>query len=350
MSLIPEFRAFIHWWGEGLYAGLPDGVRKLFRSDLPRLVLHMADPRRIDIVWQQDGKQLSCGQYLAGQDGNITSCVPQGKLNKPHQVELRLGKAQALHLQRPFPEAVRDNLRQVVGYQLDRLTPFAADAALFDTHAVRHDKAKKEVVADIHVVPRSTVSRLQTFLAGAGIGKLDAISIDGADASVNLLRDGQGNGGVAWSRIPLYFFIGALVISLLTPLAYKYRRVGQIEDALVELRQSSAGQLDIRDKLMEAEDALGFIEEKRKTSPVALEVVEKLSTDITEHTWLERLSLDGRKLEIQGESDKALSLIDTLEETPEFSGVRFKSPVTRNKDSGNDRFQIEANVEVANAQ
>ena len=54
------------------------------------------------------------------------------------------------------------------------------------------------------------------------------------------------------------------MLSLLVPLAYKYRRVDQIETALAEVRKSSAEQLAVRDKLLEAEDALKFIAEKRK--------------------------------------------------------------------------------------
>ena len=71
---------------------------------------------------------------------------------------------------------------------------------------------------------------------------------------------------------------------------------------------------------------------------------------IRDSTWLERLSLDGKQLEIRGESGKALTLIDLLEESDEFSNVRFKSPVTRNKDNGNDRFHIEATLEVAHVE
>jgi general secretion pathway protein L len=65
---------------------------------------------------------------------------------------------------------------------------------------------------------------------------------------------------------------------------------------------------------------------------------------------LERLGIQGGKLEIRGESAKALTLIDSLEEAPEFADVRFKSPVTRNKDNGRDRFHIEASLEVSNAE
>ena len=347
---MPNIQSFLRWWGEGLYQSLPDAVRKWFRSDLPRLILHLRDSQHVDVAWSQDGKQQTCGELVLGDAVASLDCIPAVQRLKPYHVELRLSTTQVLHMQRHFPEAAKENLRQVVGYQLDRLTPFSADSAYFDAHPLQHDKQRKEVLADIYVIPRHLVNQWLRQLAGLGVGKVDVISVADTANHINLMHDQQAalNGG--WSKIPLYAFLITLALSLLAPLAYKYRRVAQIDVALSELRQTSAGQLDVRDKLMAAEDALKFLEEKRKTSPIALDVVEKLSADIPEHTWLERLSLDGKTLEIRGESGKALSLIDLLEESDEFSNVRFKSPVTRNKDNGNDRFHIEATLEVAHVE
>ncbi len=352
MAFIPKLQAFMRWWGEGLYASLPDGLRKLFRRDLPRLVLHMQDEQSARIFWEDDGKQQERGEWsLADADrASLSGWIPTKAAHKPWQIELRLYKAQVLRMQRHFPEAVKDSLRQVVGYQLDRLTPFAPDNALYDARVVQHDKVRKELLADIYVAPRHLVERLLRQLADSGITQVHTISTVDAPGKVNLAHEQQAGEASSWSMIPLYLFLGALVVSLLAPLAYKYRRLEQIETAVAELRQSSAEQLAIRDKLTQAEEALRFLEEKRRTSPVALDVVEKISADIPAHTWLERLSLDGKTLEVRGESEKALTLIDTLEEAQEFANVRFKSPVTRNKDNGRDRFHIEASVEVAHAE
>lgn len=351
MSFIQKFRTFMLWWGEGLYSGLPKAARKLFRAELPRLVLQMLDDSLVNAVWVQDGKQQGRGRF-AWQDGGakLSDLVPERYRNKQYLLELQLGKTQVLHLQHYFPEAVRENLLQVLGYQLDRLTPFTADNACFDARVAQHDKVRKEILADIYVLPKHVAERLNHQLQALGVDEAQVISVDGAHPDINLAASRDTQQAQGWSRVPLYFFLGVLALSVLVPLAYKYRRLDQIETALADMRKSSSEQMAVRDKLMEAEDALRFIEEKRKSSPVALDVVEKLSTDIPEHTWLERLDIQGNKLEIRGESGKALTLIDTLEDAPEFSNVRFKSPVTRNKDNGRDRFHIEATLEVPHAQ
>ncbi|MCB1637473.1 MAG: PilN domain-containing protein, partial [Thiothrix sp.] len=100
-------------------------------------------------------------------------------------------------------------------------------------------------------------------------------------------------------------------------------------------------------KLLAAEDALHFLQERRKRSPVTLDIVERLSNEIPKHTWLERLELEGDTLQIYGESEKALTLIDTLEDSSAFSKVSFKSPVTRSRESGMDKFHIQAHLETS---
>jgi general secretion pathway protein L len=351
MSFTAKFQTFMRWWGEGLYNGLPNPARKLFRTELPRLLLQVQDERTLEAAWLQDGKKQTCGRInLQDTDTSLSNLLPKHAQRKPYQVELCLGKAQVLALQHYFPEAVKDNLQQVLSYQLDRLTPFTADNALFDARVAQHDKGRKEILADIVVVPKLVVERLSRQLSELGIGLIQIVSVAGAHPDINLLAKQSGATTQQWSRVPLYFFLGALALSLAIPLGYKYRRVDQIDTALAEVRKSSAEQLSIREKLVEAEDALKFIEDKRNTMPMALDVVEKLSALIPDHTWLERLGIQGGKLEIRGESAKALTLIDSLEEAPEFADVRFKSPVTRNKDNGRDRFHIEASLEVSNAE
>jgi general secretion pathway protein L len=350
MSFMPNIQSFLRWWGEGLYQSLPDAVRKWFRSDLPRLILQLRDNHRVEVAWLQDGKQQTCGELVLGEASASLDCIPTAQRLKPYDVELRLGATHVLHMQRHFPEAAKENLRQVVGYQLDRLTPFTADNAYFDAYPLQHDKQRKEILADIYVIPRHAVAQWLRQLEGVNVEKIDRISVADTANRVNLMHEQQAASSSSWSKVPLYTFLIALALSLLAPLAYKQRRAMQIDAALSELRQTSSGQLDIRDKLMAAEDALKFLEEKRKTSPIALDVVEKLAADLPGHTWLERLSIAGKTLEIRGESGKALTLIDLLEESDAFSNVRFKSPVTRNKDNGNDRFHIEATLEVAHVE
>lgn len=344
-----KLKNFFSWWGEGLYLGLPGALRRLFRSEQPRLMLQPLNGQRLAVHWWNDGKQKSCGEYDLAQGAfDFQRMAKKCVRHKKYLLELVLDQQQSLHLQHRFPEAAQDNIKQVVSYQLDRLTPFTAESAYYDAHITRRDKAKKEVIADIHVAPKTWVDSVSAQLKNAGIPRFDRISVAGTDTSLSQGRNtlNSQNTAQSWSRVPLYFFVAALILSLVVPVLYKQRRINQIETALSDLKRDAAAQLEVRDKLLAAEDALVFLRERRRTSPVALDVVERLSAEIPVHTWLERLELEGTQIQVRGESRRALTLIDTLEESRHFKRVSFKSPVTRSKDSNKDKFHIQAQVEM----
>lgn len=344
--VIEKLRQFMNWWGENLYRGLPSSLRSLFRASQPSLNLYMVN-ERLAVSWQQDGKRREYGEYALDSAFDFARLAKKVARSRNYQLKLELDERQALHLQHTFPEGVQENIKQVVGYQLDRITPFSLDTAYFDAKVAKYDKANKLVVADIYVSPKAHVEEYLAKLRAFGIPDINVIS---ALASSTQLTKGLNTIAVApasASLVPFYLFIMALIASLATPILYKERRLGQIDGAIASLQQKASAQIEVRDQLLAAEETLTFIGEKRKTAPVMLDVVEHLSAEIPPHTWVERLEITGNQVQIRGESEQALSLIDTLEISPYFDTVSFKSPVTRNPSSGKDKFHLQANVEAA---
>ncbi|HPY39884.1 MAG TPA: PilN domain-containing protein [Thiolinea sp.] len=343
--IIEKLKQFISWWGENLYRGLPSSFRSLFRVSQPSLNIYMAN-ERLALSWQQDGKRRACGEHTLDSTFDFAKLAKKAARSRNYQLKLELDEKQALHLQHNFPEGVQENIKQVVGYQLDRITPFSLETAYFDAKIARHDKANKLVVADIYVAPKTHIEQHLTKLRALGVPEIDVISALENPTQLTKGIISTTAAPATPSLVPFYFFIMALIASLAVPVLYKERRLGQIDSAIASLQKKASAQIEVRDKLLAAEEALTFIGEKRKTAPVMLDVVEHLSAEIPPHTWIERLEIDGNQVQIRGESEQALSLIDTLEESPHFEAVSFKSPVTRSPSSGKDKFHLQASVEA----
>lgn len=343
--MLNQVKTFLTWWGTNLYKGLPSPLQRLFKTSLPCLGLRFLDDERLEIVWIQEGKQNYCGEYYLDSAFDFERIAKKHARGRKCLLQLLLSKQQALRFQHSFPAAVQDNLRQVVGYQLDRLTPFSLDQVYYDAELTGFDKARDEVNVAIHVAPKAGVDALKQRLSSVGVNNIDRVSIDSGQASLAQGVASHTANVSYFSRWPLYFFLAALILSLALPLAYKQRRLGQIEEALADLRTQTSSQLVVREKLLSAEEALIFLQERRKTLPMMLDMVEQLSAILPNHTWLERLEVNGQQVQLRGESSQALSLIDTLEGSPHFAQVRFKSPVTRSNTTGKDQFHMEAIVE-----
>lgn len=300
---------------------------------------------RLALSWQQDGKRRECGEYPLDSSFDFERLAKKAARSRNYQLKLELDEKQALRLQHTFPEGVQENIKQVVGYQLDRITPFSLETAYFDAKVAKHDKANKLVIADIFISPKAHVEQYLAKLRALGVPEIDVIS---ALASPSHLTKGlisTAAPAAPASLVPFYLFMLALIASLAAPIFYKERRLSQIDEAIASLQQKASAQIEVRDKLLAAEETLTFIGEKRKTEPVMLDVVEHLSAEIPPHTWVERLEINGNQVQIRGESEQALSLIDTLEISPYFEAVSFKSPVTRNPNSAKDKFHLQATVE-----
>jgi general secretion pathway protein L len=343
-------QTFLAWWKHALYAGVPKPLRKWVHINQPHLILRIASANEVDVIWQQANIQSIRGHLLLNDalKVDLNYFVPKEFIDKPYYVDLRLDKQQVLFFQKLYPESLKDNLSQAIRYQIDRLTPFKADEVYFDVHVNYHNRKQKKILSDIFVAPRKTIEALIAQLRDKGIYQLDAISVADTVVPVSLTFDGMPNRDLHpdVSHKPLYFILLALLISLTAPIAYQHFLLSQVEAEIADLRESAAEQLAIRDKLYEAEQALAFLKEKRSSSPMVLDVVEILSKEIPHNTWLKRLDIKDKTLEIRGESEKALALIDVLEESSSFSQVRFNSPVALNKKNKRDKFYIQAILEV----
>lgn len=339
-------RAFMRWWGEGLLKNLPISLRRMVRTQLPRLVLEMHETNAFSAYWKQDGKYQPLGEYsLNDDDIDLFSAPPKRLTKTQHLVEVQLDPQQGLSLDQRFPDAIQENLTQVVGFQLDRLTPFSTDRAYYSAKQLKHHKKSKEIDVNVQVIPKQHADRVIDRLRKVGAPDINLVSVAGGDPSIPIGTTTQEDLEQCWSWIPLGFMVLALIAALALPTAYKYYRLQSLQTSVAELRKNSSSQLEIRDRLMAAEEALTFLSDRRISSPVALDVIERLSGELPKHTWLDRLQLKGNELYIRGESKQALTLIDQLENSRQLSAVKFVSPVTRNSKTGSDKFQIQAIVE-----
>jgi general secretion pathway protein L len=82
----------------------------------------------------------------------------------------------------------------------------------------------------------------------------------------------------------------------------------------------------------------------KENTPALLEIINSLSHLIKNDTWMTHLQFKQGRLQIQGQSPTAEVLIGVLEASPLFNNVRFVSPLTKDKRTGFERFQISMNV------
>ena len=78
--------------------------------------------------------------------------------------------------------------------------------------------------------------------------------------------------------------------------------------------------------------------------PTVVSVLNELSALMHDDSWLAYLQYGDGQLQLQGESPAASNLLADLEASDYFAKVNFASPVTQDKASGVERFQISAEI------
>ena len=141
------------------------------------------------------------------------------------------------------------------------------------------------------------------------------------------------------------FIVLALVVAVLVfPVWHEAQNVDSLRQQIKQLKKDTefvqSRQLEIDQSVDETEQ----LNQVKKNTPALLEIINTLSHLIKNDTWMTHLQFRQGRLQIQGQSPTAEALIGVLEASPLFSNVRFVSPLTKDKRTGFERFQISINV------
>ncbi|HZX81181.1 MAG TPA: hypothetical protein VFE72_09555, partial [Lysobacter sp.] len=124
-----SLRGLLAWWGRALAAWLPMRLRRALGIDRGRLLLLPRDDGRVQLSLHRDGQRHDLGVLpppvdLPGDDP-LANVLGPTALDLPRW--LALPAASVLVRRIALPAAAADRLRDVMRFEIDRQTPFAAD-------------------------------------------------------------------------------------------------------------------------------------------------------------------------------------------------------------------------------
>lgn len=340
---------FLTWWGRELAALVPVRVRDWFmeRREEVRagieggeLVLTPpapATPLRIALVPEAAAARPLVAQALVRDE-------------EPPAVVLALPGARVLRRTLELPMAAEENLRQVLGFELDRQTPFRAEQVYFDCRVQRRDLAARQLVAEFALVPRAAVDAELATLEAAGVPleAMDGVDAAGERLGFNLLpRERRAPRARFWLKVNLA--LAALALLLLgavmaQSVANRERALAALEartdKAQVEARSVAA----LRNTLKQAIDGASFLTERKSARPPTIDVMLDLTRRLPADTWLQRFSVNADQVQLQGQSREAAALITLLQQSPYLEGPALQGAITPDARTGKEQFLIQAKL------
>lgn len=349
-------RGFLAWWGAGLANWLPLRWRRLLAASADRLLLQLEGDgirlRRQMAGELQDVATLPLLVSHAIQDDPLATVLTASAADLPRW--LLLPAASGLRRTLQLPGAARERLREVLGFEIERQTPFAASDVLYDGRVLQvRDDGQLQV--ELVVVPRKLLDQANEALAGLSswLAGADLADADGRPLGINLLpvaqRKVQANPWRWWNLLFATLLVAGLSLGLAQILANRNDAAQQLQ-ADVDVRSAQARTVaQQRQRLIDSVEGASYLQQQRNARPSVVEVMDELARRLPDGTYLEKAAIEGGQLTIIGLSNQAAALVGKLEgarqwTAPALSGALQPDPRTRS-----DRFTLVAQLNDASA-
>lgn len=265
-------------------------------------------------------------------------------------VEAQLPPSHVMVCPLDFPAQASAFLDGMIRAQIDRLTPWSVNDALFGwstTTTAANERIEVTFAATSKAKVQPLLQFVQTLNANsiavgcaASVGSGPAVRIKLLDkplqsaigAAVNVPRLLRG----------VLLAIGVAAAAALGVAAYLENAM-QSEQSDLQ-RQISQRRAALRLDSNVAGSGLGLLAKRKQTTPSSIMVLEAISRALPDTTYVTELRIEGDKVQVVGMTQDAPSLIRLMEQSPQFTRATFFAPTTRAANEAGERFHIEAHI------
>ena len=355
--LLQPVRRFIKWWITELLGILPLPLQKLLGTEASIFVVD-ATPGRLEALhWQGQRCQTLGPLKIVSVAAGTPEPDPIARYAaRADEVILRLPYDQVLQRQVNLPIATEDNLQEVLGFEMDRITPFQRDMVVYDYRTEGRDETNGTVTVRLYVVQKKEVNLLVARLSASGIHPT-AITMRGlSDNNVapvipiqpNLLegdRDTQRRSplrGLVYASTLMVAILAVVAVAL--PLWTQHKYIGELDVAIQQVQADVQTAKSVSQQIDQIVSDVEFVVARKEEAPLVIERMNDLTRVLPDDTWLHRFELKEDKVRLQGESNNASAVITLLENSNRFTETQFAAPLVRNARTGTERFSISATV------
>ncbi len=343
-SAAQSFSRFLSWWQQQLKECVPVKLRnKLAQSRRP-VMWSPADDR----VWQAAGAFTQSKPFL-------NSALAQ----RGGEVALVVGEANGFRRELEMPLAVQDRLPQVLGYELDRLTPLKPSELYYDFHVRQRNLSAGTCTVELAAAPRMRVDPMleeakrrnikvtRLLIAPQDVDTpLDLLKTNTAAADENAPRRG-------WITPALFGLCAALAIMLVAlPLWQMRQHVLALQPveatAKADAEVASVVQRQLEKQIGEYNLPLA----RKHGSPLVMQLLDDLSKRLPDDTWAQSLEIrsvpnqKGKEVVVQGETGSGGKILQIVQESPLIKDPAFKATMTRVAPNA-ERFHIAGEIIIA---
>ena len=343
------FTSLLKWWKQQMRDVVPASLR--FSSPTWRraliVVANQSDTSTADLFLLGRGGEIALGRHsLTGTELRDTL----QRLPAKSRLATVLRIADELFLERDavVPMAAERDLKRVIGYDMDRLTPFQVKEVLWTCAITKRDIERNRLHVRVTIVPKARIQPVLNALQRMGVAPI-RIEADGATERLHAipLVDASTTRGWLGPRTDTYALAACGMLALIAialPFGLQSIARSALDARIDAVRPQVALAEGLRKKIANSATATAATAAARGQVGSPLRYIASLTDVLPDDTFLTSISLRQRKLTIGGKSAGAARLIGAMAANPLIHDPTFAASVIRDETNGGETFSIRADL------
>ncbi|MCG7899259.1 MAG: PilN domain-containing protein [Candidatus Thiodiazotropha lotti] len=276
------------------------------------------------------------------QDGaKLNALLHRDNLGDKPELQIEIDPRLVMSRQVRLPSAAKRNLVDVLGYEMDRLSPFEADQVYYHFTPQTEQQGTEWLAGELTVVQKQRLDPWYRMLSELGLA-IGRVSLVGESLPM-MLKPRQSGVTRSGGSAAMLLWAAVLLLSVVTAggVVWQQRQIAiDLQHKMQAAREQAAQSMRLEEQLTARRKAIGMVSAQRQDYLAVSDILLELTRLIPDGSWLQRVNLNSDSLIVSGVSDQASALIARLEASPMFVSVRFKSPVVRDRRSGKEKFDL----------
>jgi general secretion pathway protein L len=346
----------LRWWAAQMLSLVPERFRRTGGGAIDALIVAADDGSAAGfpgfvVSSRRNGRETVLGRFTV--DGHGVIDAPDQSIRaalgqRGRIIALRVAPSLLLERRLALPLAAERDLTSVLRYEMDRITPFAAEEVFWNWEIERRDRANGRLHVLVCLVPKASLAHLLGALerAGAAPTLLETADISGSARRIAVREEATGR-----ERSQRRLLIAAAVVcgllaavAVSLPFVLQSMALAAVEERINELQPRVAQAEALRSRLAARAAGRDAIQAESARVGDVLEAVAAVTEILPDDTHLTALTLRQRQLTLNGLSTGAARLIAILSADPTVRNPAFQAPVTRSEAGHADLFSIRAEI------
>ena len=342
---------FMRWWKTELMSFVPEKYQQqLFPQAINILLTQEQDEV---VIWQN-----TSGDFVIEKNEDeevmwwheVQHIINDAEGRRVNVVYL-LPNNEALVRKIALPQAAKENLDEVIGFELDKYVPFKSEQVQLSYKIDKDNSSEDKVVLDLAVIPKQKVADIIALTEEKSI-ELDALDVNSGSAQqpqalgVNLLppekRKERNYFNLKLNIGLLFLFFILMYFVMYTSVANKQEKIEQLTNLNSELSKQAKKAKLLRKELKSVIVSSKFLNNKKNDNPSLVTILSDITNRLPEDTYITRLKVNKEKLELTGQSNNASNLVPELDKSHSWFQPEIVGGVTEDRRTKKEKFTIKA--------